>query len=429
MKYSAILVLLLAFPLVNAIDKPNWSVGDNWDYAGNLQYSISLNDEIMNFSVDGNMQISFTIHIKVVGTKIKEINGEPYACYIVDMNSTTEGKGLAIIEIQLPNQSQSYEVNVDIDLNVKANGKTYLTTDEIAMVESDLITDTNMKISIDAPGVPSWMLNIIGLSNKDVQLHNETVTTYDPPFDFMDFPIEKGEWTAESTVQYSTDGSMPMNYPINLTFRCVDLGKNAAEIVSDYIPFLGEITIDFMGYPIPLMNFQNTTFIWSATAGMMERILNSASVDEQGFKVSTDLEINLLPGYTYTPNQNKAPKAKITYTPSTLTTGIPISFNADASDEDGNIIYYYWEFGDGTTSKRQNPSHTYTKAGTYQVKLVVIDNYGAKGEDIRTITVKGAGNGDGGNGNNGDGNNGTPGFEVLFALIAITAIALRRRLR
>jgi len=35
---------------------------------------------------------------------------------------------------------------------------------------------------------------------------------------------------------------------------------------------------------------------------------------------------------------------------------------------------WFWEFGDGTTSSEQNPTHTYTEEGTYQVCLTISNN-------------------------------------------------------
>lgn len=35
---------------------------------------------------------------------------------------------------------------------------------------------------------------------------------------------------------------------------------------------------------------------------------------------------------------------------------------------------WYWEFGDGSTSTSQNPTHTYTSSGTYDVNLRVMDS-------------------------------------------------------
>lgn len=414
MKYVAVLVIFLALPIVNAsIDKPSWSIGDGWDYTGTLQYSLKLNDEMMGFSVDGDVQISFLIKLDVEDTIIKEIDGEPKACYIVNMDSTIEGQGFATIEIT--NQSKVYQINVDLDINVDADGKTYLTTEEIAVVESDLTTDTNLVLTVDAPGVPDLLLRALGLVNKEVHLHNETVTRYTPPLDFMDFPIEdKEKWTVNSTVEYTTDQKSPTTMDLVFSFVCKDLGKYSATVLSDYVPFIGEITIDFMGYPIPLLNFQNTTFIWSEREGMMERIMNSEYVKEEGIEVSSDLDLHL-ENANYNPNENKKPTAEISYTPESPSTGTPISFEAKANDPDGEILYYHWDFGDGSTSDRQNPSHTYSKGGDYPVKLTVIDNYGAKTVVTKTISVEG---GDGGN---------TPGFETLLALFAFIAISLKRR--
>ncbi|MCF8264122.1 MAG: PKD domain-containing protein, partial [Melioribacteraceae bacterium] len=45
-----------------------------------------------------------------------------------------------------------------------------------------------------------------------------------------------------------------------------------------------------------------------------------------------------------------------------------------SSDEDGEIVAYLWEFGDGQTSSEPKPLHTYNLPGTYNVKLSVTDD-------------------------------------------------------
>lgn len=55
----------------------------------------------------------------------------------------------------------------------------------------------------------------------------------------------------------------------------------------------------------------------------------------------------------------------------------------------GAIEHYVWSFGDGTTSTERSPEHTYTKAGTYTVTLLVTPQAGeplaAVKEDYITV--------------------------------------------
>jgi PKD repeat protein len=48
---------------------------------------------------------------------------------------------------------------------------------------------------------------------------------------------------------------------------------------------------------------------------------------------------------------------------------------------------YSWTFGDGNTSSLTSPTHTYTTAGTYTIKLVVTSGNGCKDSTTQTITV------------------------------------------
>jgi len=48
---------------------------------------------------------------------------------------------------------------------------------------------------------------------------------------------------------------------------------------------------------------------------------------------------------------------------------------------DQPIASWYWDFGDGTTSTRQNPQHTYTTMGVYTVSLTVTTACGSQYSD------------------------------------------------
>ncbi len=54
-----------------------------------------------------------------------------------------------------------------------------------------------------------------------------------------------------------------------------------------------------------------------------------------------------------------------------------------------NIQSVLWHFGDGTTSTRQNPTHTYATAGTYTVTLTVTYNDNSTQTTTKDIEVVG----------------------------------------
>jgi len=78
------------------------------------------------------------------------------------------------------------------------------------------------------------------------------------------------------------------------------------------------------------------------------------------------------------------------------TSGIaPLTVNFDGSgsyDPDGEIVSYYWDFGDGTTDSGESVSHTFRDPGVYTVTLTVTDDQGATGSDTIEISA-GSGSG------------------------------------
>jgi uncharacterized protein (TIGR02145 family) len=64
------------------------------------------------------------------------------------------------------------------------------------------------------------------------------------------------------------------------------------------------------------------------------------------------------------------------------TTSVPAGGSISFTDKSSNYpISWYWNFGDGSSSTQQNPTHTYNSAGSYTVSLNVNNGYGS---DLKT---------------------------------------------
>ena len=84
---------------------------------------------------------------------------------------------------------------------------------------------------------------------------------------------------------------------------------------------------------------------------------------------------------------NRLPVASFTYSPSSPSMADVIQFTDTSSDEDGQVVSWSWNFGDGIISTLQNPTHQYSAAGTYTVTLMVTDDKGETGEYSRVVIV------------------------------------------
>ena len=65
-----------------------------------------------------------------------------------------------------------------------------------------------------------------------------------------------------------------------------------------------------------------------------------------------------------------------------------VVFSDRSTDNDGFIVYWYWDFGDGKTSTEQNPKYLYNAYGTYTVTLTVTDDVGAITSQSKIITFE-----------------------------------------
>ncbi|MEC4725088.1 PKD domain-containing protein [Shewanella sp. D64] len=73
-----------------------------------------------------------------------------------------------------------------------------------------------------------------------------------------------------------------------------------------------------------------------------------------------------------------------------------ISFTSTSVDEDGELVSYLWDFGDGEAANTQTVNHLYAQDGEYTVSLTVTDNGGLSHSSSQTVSVATEDDDDGG---------------------------------
>ena len=85
---------------------------------------------------------------------------------------------------------------------------------------------------------------------------------------------------------------------------------------------------------------------------------------------------------------NILPDAKFTMNKKSGVLPLKISFDAsNASDADGKIITYAWDFGDGQEATGKTTSHRYETEGIFEVVLTVIDDRNGEATTSKKVTV------------------------------------------
>lgn len=110
--------------------------------------------------------------------------------------------------------------------------------------------------------------------------------------------------------------------------------------------------------------------------------------DAEGRTNSTSTSITAL---------NPLPTAEFSYSPrSTMEEEVVVSasewvtFNAEQSTDDGEVVSYEWYFGDGTEDEGMIVKHRWLYSGTYNVVLTVTDNDGDSSKSIQQVKVLGS---------------------------------------
>lgn len=171
-----------------------------------------------------------------------------------------------------------------------------------------------------------------------------------------------------------------------LTIPDLTTYEQEEEDVTSCDPCNGSATInviDFCLHPMALKTYvwsngfeeRNTTAITSSIENIcpgeywVEVTINCDQVDTFWFNIESDIAVN----------------ADFSFSP--VCEGEPIIFTNESTSESGDIIVNEWDFNDGNFSTEINPEHDYASAGTYNVKLLVNNEFGCADSVEKEVNI------------------------------------------
>ncbi|WP_406422951.1 ThuA domain-containing protein [Streptomyces sp. NBC_00842] len=202
----------------------------------------------------------------------------------------------------------------------------------------------------------------------------KSAATTDPTHGEVDVAgINDGSYTAYSDVNFSRIDS--------LTFRVANLAGGTIEAHADSVtgPLIATAAVpagkgeySYITAPVKDPGGVHTLYLVfkGASAGAQNLFrLNWMHLDGRGATAG-----------------NAQPFVMVDGQPLTGDLPLAVKFTARGIDPQGSALTYKWDFGDGTTSTEQNPTHTYTKAGPFTAKVTATNALGVSSIEEETIS-------------------------------------------
>ncbi|MBE3036730.1 MAG: PEGA domain-containing protein, partial [Candidatus Atribacteria bacterium] len=175
-------------------------------------------------------------------------------------------------------------------------------------------------------------------------------------------------------------------YPYKTT---VDVGPgSASEVTANFTPMTGTIKVTSNEQSAKVfIDDEDKGTISNVEGEIYSRLLenipigtHTIRVNKSGFiSYQTNCEVSYQETVMIQANlyQVQQLTAFVTMNPSYGKPPLEVSFTgAGAGPQGTTIVSYDWVFGDGASSQEQNPTHTYSDVGQYDVKFTVTDNNG-----------------------------------------------------
>ncbi|MBA6316588.1 PKD domain-containing protein [Cellulophaga baltica] len=293
-----------------------------------------------------------------------------------------------------PESETSQDFTNAVIYTVTAQDQTIQTYTVNVTVPSANQAPTAVASSDVTSGAPSLAVQFTGDTSSDPDTGDtltyawdfgdgSTATTANPSHSFT----TAGTYTVTLTI--TDDGTPALTSTDTITIIVTDANQAPTAVAtSDILTGEASLAVQFTGDTSTDPDTGDVlTYAWDFGDGTTATTANPShtfttagtynvtlTVTDDGTPALSSSEVTLT--ITVTAPANQAPTAVASSDVTSGEASLAVQFTGDtSSDPDaGDILTYTWDFGDGTTATTANPSHTFTTAGTYDVKLTVTDN-------------------------------------------------------
>jgi len=412
-----------------------------WDFDGDGIYDDSSSRGLMShvFKKPGTFEVKLRIELAQKASKTftrsVRVYSESEDSIVAEISSEQEFSGQAPFTIALSGK-ESYTEDGDIvkynwtlgKLKKKKKGQnieyTFNTPGEqkvLLFIENDFGEKASTEITINVTkgnSPPKAILSSIPQSKKSIikgntplviQFSGEKSTDSDENITEYNWKIENKNGEKEefsgSNIQY--DFREKGEYTVTLTVRD-EKGEESTQKVlvimtEPSVVAVAQITPEFGTAPL-IVDFNAsessckaelcsvTGFSWDFKDGTP--LKRSGSQISHRFEKAGNYPVKLTV-YTNTGDSNtktlfvnvSEPEFTACFTSSRSQGIAPVKISFDPKCSKGEVIEYKWDFGDGYISRAKRPSHTFEKAGKYNITLHIIDKNEKVSQSTKNIII------------------------------------------
>ncbi|HEX6913819.1 MAG TPA: PKD domain-containing protein [Chitinophagaceae bacterium] len=167
---------------------------------------------------------------------------------------------------------------------------------------------------------------------------------------------------------------LPAIFAVSLNLRSsaqAPVANFTADVTTGCSPLVVQFTDQSTGIP--------STWYWDLGNGSTSSVQNPTSTYVTPGTYTITLTVTNASGSSTksgTVTVTDGPIAKFTSTDTAGCTPHTVTFTDQSTTPGGSIVAWEWNFGDGATSTQQNPTHTYTMSGTFNVYLKITNSTG-----------------------------------------------------
>ena len=336
-------------------------------------------------------EVEFKIEVHNCGdvnlTNIQVVDTLPDCLEYVDGSSTVNGQP-SEPDIQVNKMKWSLPgplkpcntITIKFKAHVISTGENINTVKVTASHPNGIVTDTDTAI-----------VNGIGAASIDV----EKKVSKDGGITWTD----EVDATVCTTVRFRITVHNDGDYDLT-NIKVVDTLPDCLEYKDNAIPNEPIISGNKLTWTFPgPLKYCNTIAIefdaHVKTEGENENTVTATADYAEGTVSDTDTAVVHATSGNNPPLKPQTPYKKAKPKPITATKTITLC--TKTTDPDGDDVYYWWDFGDGTTSGWLGPyssgnvhctPHTYTTSGTYSIKVKAKDVYGAESPWSDPLTLR-----------------------------------------